>query len=106
MSKYKTVERRTRISVSVLDGPIRRVMKDLEELIGIYGEHARLQLDPHIDGGGVELEVIYYDLETEEEYDARMAGRMQVRQEKLARDKKAWETYLKLKARFEPNDEV
>lgn len=106
MSKYKTIERRTRMSVSVLEGPIRRVMQDLEELTGIYGDQARLQLDPFIDGGGVELEVVYQDLETEEEYNARMAGRMQARQERLAKDQRAWQTYLKLKARFEPNDEV
>lgn len=106
MSKYRTIERRTRLKTSLLEGPVRRVMRDLEELTGIYGEQARLELNYHTDDGTVELEVVYHDLETEEEYDARMAGRMQARQEKLARDHKAWQAYMKLKARFEPNDEV
>lgn len=106
MSKYKTIERRSRLKLSLVEGPIRRVLNDLAELTGIYGDQARLEVNYHTDDGSVELEVVYQDLETEEEYDARMAGRMQARQEKLARDQKAWQAYLKLKARFEPDNEV
>jgi hypothetical protein len=105
MSKYKTVERRSEIAIRLLQGSLERITENLEELAGIYGRSARIELDT-ADMEYVRAWVVYQDLETEEEFNTRMASREAARNERRERERQAYQTFLKLKARFQPDDEV
>lgn len=101
MKKFKKVERQQRLDLFDIEGSLSKIRKWLDEVEEQYGTHARLVLES--DGEYPTLYVIYEELETEAEYEARMREVKKRKQEKIDREAKALSLYWKLKARFEPD---
>jgi electron transfer flavoprotein alpha/beta subunit len=100
MPVRKTVERRLEIGMGTIEGPLPEVIATLQQLLEQHGPRARLEVDYGYDTSD-QLVLVYMDQETEEEYDARMQERKKMKAQKLKREQTAWNTYLKLKQRFE-----
>lgn len=101
MPKFKKVDRQQRLDLFDIEGSLSKIRTWLDQLEEQYGPYARLVLES--DGEFPALYVIYQELETEAEYEARMREVKKRKQEKLDREAKALSLYLKLKARFEPD---
>lgn len=105
----KQITRRLEIGMGTIEGPIVRVIAQLRDYEEQYGPGARLEIDYGYDTSD-QLYLVFESPETGEEYDARMRERRKAKNEKAKRDQKAWNTFLKLKKRFDsrdlPEDEI
>lgn len=100
MPVRKNVERRLEIGMGTIEGPLVRVMAHLRDYLEQYGPGTRLEIDYGYDTSD-QLYLVFESPETDEEYDARMRERKKAKDAKLKREQQAWNTYLKLKQRFD-----
>lgn len=100
MPVRKQIERRLEIGMGTIEGPVVKVMAELRDYLAQYGPGTRLEVDYGYDTSD-QLYLVFESPETDEEYDARMRERKKAKDVKLKREQQAWNTFLKLKRRFD-----